>query len=72
MNGMFAAAEPVRRVMDDGGRRDLHLRRKEAVAGAQAARPEDMARYKRPSFSPDDEEQDDGDRDGEQGRDHPW
>src|SRR5580765_1050000 len=72
MNGMFAAAEPLRCVMDDGGRRDLHLRRKEAVAGAQAARPEDMARCKRPSFSPDDDEQEAGDRDGDQGSDHPW
>lgn len=71
MDGMLAAAEPVRRVVDDGGWRDLHLGRKQPVAGTQAARAEDMACRERPSFSPDDEEQPNRDCRDDQRRDHP-
>ena len=70
MDGMLAAAEPVRRVMDDGGWGDLDLRRKQVVPRAQAARAEDMARREWPSFAPDDEEEQDRDSRDNQRRDH--
>ncbi len=40
---VFEPAEPFRRVVDDAGRRNRHLCRKEAIARAQAARAEDVA-----------------------------
>ena len=61
MDGVLAASEPVRGVVNDGGRRDLDLGWKQTVAGAQPARAEDMPRRERASSSPDDKEQ--GNRD---------
>lgn len=55
MDGVLVPAEPVRRVMNDRGGRDLDLRWEQMVAGAEAAGPKHVTGRERPPFSPDDE-----------------
>lgn len=55
MDGMLVPAEPVWRVMNDRGGRDLDLRWKQMIAGAKAACPKHVPGRERPPFSPDDE-----------------
>src|SRR5437870_6841206 len=72
MDGVLAASEPMRRVMNDGRRRDLHLRREQVVSGTQAAGAEDISCREGPSFSPEDDEQDDGNCCGDKRGDKRW
>ena len=62
MNGMLDSTEPVRPVLNNRGRRDLDLRWKQMIAGAEAARPKYVTDGERAPFSPDDESQDRHDR----------
>src|SRR4029079_8623764 len=68
---VLAAADQARRVMDDGGRRDLDLRGKEVVSGTQSAGAEDVPRRERLSLSPDDYDQDEDDRQNRHRGDNP-
>ena len=63
MDGMFAPAEQLRPVLNDGTGRDLDLSGKEVIAGAETARPEDVTGRERTPFSPDDKRNDQDDRD---------
>ena len=58
VNRVFTPSDEMRRVMNDGRRRDVHLCGKQTVSRAEATRAEDMALGERPSFSPDDQHQD--------------
>ncbi len=53
---VFEAAEPLGRVMDDAGRRNRHLCRKQSIARAHAARAKHVSLRERPPFPPDDEQ----------------
>ena len=71
MDRVLAAPDEARRVLDDGRRRDLDLRRKEMVSGAQAAGSKDVSWRERTSFSPDEHHPDNDDGDDGKCRDDP-
>src|SRR5262249_62205003 len=68
---MLASANPARSVMDDGGRRDLHLGWKQAIPRAQAAGAKDMTGRKGTPLPPDDHHQDEDDDDDADCGEHP-
>lgn len=63
MDGMFAPAEQLRAVLNEGAGRDLDLGGKDVIAGTETARPEDVPGRERTPFSPDHKSKDEDDRD---------
>ncbi len=70
---MFGPAEPVRRVVNDGGRGDLDLGGEQVIARTETAGAENVAGREGAAFAPDNQQQDrrkrdDGERGNKPGR----